>query len=318
MSFSETALIFSQKRFKGWILDAFWRESSKALGLNPYSIYLYSSKIKNLTLNKRKILKEVESRSVLSIHHSNLMLLENIGLIKQIRSHNVIITHTDSVDTYLMLASHFRKNKRIRFLVMNKKVQSSLISVGIPKQSIELIYGAIDRKIFFPNQSKKQGDYILIAGHCKPRKNPNKVLDLVINNPKIKFMFESHSWKEVILRNKVCNSHISFWDGSDLSRGDLYRNASVLCNLSFLEGGPIPVLQALASGTPILSSDVGFVREVVKDGFGRLIDLDLSIQQISEHLSEVAFTKESVSTLDGLEGKYSWEELGQKLFTFTQ
>ena len=77
-------------------------------------------------------------------------------------------------------------------------------------------------------------------------------------------------------------------------------------------------MQALASGTPILSSDVGFVREVVKDGFGRLIDLDLSIQQISEHLSEVAFTKESVSTLDGLEGKYSWEELGQKLFTFTQ
>lgn len=96
----------------------------------------------------------------------------------------------------------------------------------------------------------------------------------------------------------------------------MYRNASALCNLSFLEGGPIPVLQALASGTPILSSDVGFVREVLTEGFGRVINLDLTIQEISGLLREVASTKSLVSTKDGLEGEFSWEDSGINLFTF--
>lgn len=199
---------------------------------------------------------------------------------------------------------------------MNKSTKSTLINLGIPKGDIFVVYGAVERRVFYPSKSPILGGYILIAGDCKLRKNPDKIRDLVRNNPDLKFVFESHAWKKVFPSTEKLDLNISFQDSGTLNRGDLYRNASALCNLSFLEGGPIPVLQALASGTPILSSDVGFVREVLTEGFGRVINLDLTIQEISGLLREVASTKSLVSTKDGLEGEFSWEDSGINLFTF--
>ena len=317
MYLRDDALVISQKRFHGWILDAFWRESSKVLGLNPRAIYLYSDYKKNKMFKKRSLAKISSRKPVLSIHQSNLSLLEDTGILDGIRQHNVVVTHVTSNQNFSELGRYYGQNRNISFLVMNKKTQLTLINLGVPRDRIIVIYGAIDRKDFYPDNQSRIGDYVLIAGDCKPRKNPNLIRDLVLKNPELEFIFENREWGKVLSDCKDL-LNVSFWDSRVLSRGDLYRNASVLCNLSFLEGGPIPILQALASGTPVLSSDVGFVGEVVKEGFGRVIDLGLSIQEISTHLREVALTKESVSTMDGLEGKYSWEELGQKLFTFTE
>lgn len=316
MAVHEGTLVLSQKRFRGWILDAFWRESSNSLQFKPECIYLYSSMMKNRILNQHRLLRQATDKSVLSIHQSSLPHLEKMGILEKISRHNVLVTHINSKNELTYLSSHYINNGKMRFLVMNKKVESNLMELGVPKKNITVIYGAVDRKMFHPNEKSVTGDYILIAGDCKERKNPDTIREVVRNNPHLTFVFENHAWEEVFSETKQSISNISFWDSSSSSVGDLYRSASVLCNLSFLEGGPIPVLQALASGTPILSSDVGFVSEVLTEGFGRVINLDLTIQEISIILSEVASTKSLVSTKDGLEGKFSWEDLGRNLFTF--
>ena len=45
-----------------------------------------------------------------------------------------------------------------------------------------------------------------------------------------------------------------------------YRRASIFCFLSYTEGMPNAVLEALAMGLPLLSSDVGGLRDILTDG----------------------------------------------------
>jgi len=48
--------------------------------------------------------------------------------------------------------------------------------------------------------------------------------------------------------------------------GEFYANNHVLLCMSEFEGGPLPIIEALASGRPVVTSNVGVVPEVVKDG----------------------------------------------------
>lgn len=316
MKVKEDAVIISQYRFRDWILDAFWRESSAALHLDPRVVYLFSSKKNNLLMGKNRSTRRVSSRPILSIHQSNLMLLKDMESIQYINQHNILVTHFNSQEEPVNLIDYYRENDRARFLVMNTNVKTILVSKGMPSEKVSVIYGAVDKKIYYPGNANFNGDYILIAGDCKPRKNPAMVCELILANPNLKFVFESMAWKRTLYKIEQLHGNISYWDSKNMTKGDLYRNASALCNLSFVEGGPISVLQALASGTPILSSDVGFVSEVLPQGFGELITLDLSIEQISDTLRRVASRKRLVSTLDGLIDKFGWEDLGRNLFTF--
>jgi len=316
MSITKKCLVISQRRYSGWVLDALWKESSQALNFKPKSLYLTRNDIFNYWLSLRFLFSGYRWNRVLAIHGSSLNFLSNIGLLQRIQHLNVILTHINSKEELLSLVNFYKEYPYLRFLTMNGSVASSLHQEGIGKGSLDIVYGAVDRSIYFPANKNILGDYVLIGGECKPRKSPGKIAEVIRRNSDIHFTFEHSSWLKEMRNVSPLVGNFNVWNTQKLSRGDLYRNASALLTLSALEGGPIPVLQALASGTPVLSSDVGFVREVVTDGFGRVINLDLTIREISVLLKEVASMKKIVSTQDGLEGKFSWQELGQKLFTF--
>jgi glycosyltransferase involved in cell wall biosynthesis len=53
--------------------------------------------------------------------------------------------------------------------------------------------------------------------------------------------------------------------------GEFYRANHVLICASLHEGGPMPIVEALACGRPVITTEVGIVPEIVKDGINGLI-----------------------------------------------
>jgi len=67
----------------------------------------------------------------------------------------------------------------------------------------------------------------------------------------------------------------------------LMRISHVLLLTSAFEGMPRSVLEALACGLPVVTTDVGEVRRVVRDGFSGLVCRDRSPEAIARALSDV-------------------------------
>ena len=311
-----SALVISQHRFKNWILDALWKESSIAIGAKPKKIYLYASKSKNNLRSFNLKHSRLLQMPVLSIHQSNLELLNQMKVIDRIRTHNVLVTHFNSHQEILNIVNFARVFKQLRLLTMNSDTKSQLSQAGVPQHFIRCVFGAVNRNIFSPTLEISSSSYVLIAGDCKPRKNPETITKVIAANPDLTFVFENRKWKNYLDNQKIQLRNATYWNPKLQDVGNLYGKASALLSLALNEGGPITVLQALASGTPVLSTKVGFVPEIVDQDSGIVLEQKNDIDSISDKLRIVISMKKKTNGKDLLHGRYSWEELGKNLFTF--
>ena len=94
---------------------------------------------------------------------------------------------------------------------------------------------------------------------------------------------------------------------------ELMRSASMLLSLSSNEGGPIPVLEALASGTPVVCTDTGFAPEVVTPKRGLLLREPVEALEVREAILQCR-EMQLKSTLDLIKGSFTWEDLGTKIY----
>ena len=102
-----------------------------------------------------------------------------------------------------------------------------------------------------------------------------------------------------------------------LPHGDLapvYAGASVFCYPSFTEGFGLPVLEAMAQGTPVVTSS-GTATEEIAEGAGLLVQPD-DTASIAEAIELVLNDGELAARLshDGRERaqRYSWDQTAEK------
>ena len=296
----------------GWILEAFARESAFAIDLNVNFLIIPTRRREYFYLKTwlRLLRRRISISRRLFIHHTTLLKFK--GDLEKCPS-RVLLTHfdSDSIITPLLLKKLLKLEMVI---VQNNRMKEMLIDRGLDKSKVRVVLGAVDRAQYFPKISMPLRTYVLIVGECKPRKNPELISQVIIDNPKIDFVIHGNGWEQYLLLPHRNLQNLVIIPFSLKNNPELLREATLLLSLSKLEGGPIPVLEALASGTPVLATDTGFSRDVINETNGRVLPVDADVNLISEHLNSLLNLKSKLWNRDLLDGNYTWANLGKAIY----
>jgi glycosyltransferase involved in cell wall biosynthesis len=208
---------------------------------------------------------------------------------------------------------------------------------NIPPEKITVIHEGASKKFspirnreFISSRLNRYGirkQYVLFVGRIEPRKNirglleafnhvrrrDNRDLCLVIvgNQDRI---FQSTELT-THLKDMAFNSHVIFTGGvSEEDLSILYNGAEVLVYPAFAEGFGLPVLEAMACGTPVVTSNTTSLPEIAGDA-ALLVD-PYSTREIGECLGRVLEDPHLRRDLSakGLERakKFQWREASVK------
>ncbi len=309
--------VYMDIEFKDWILGGVIREArsqtktkihiryiSTSRRKHPFK-YFYTRYLRNVTVSFNDLI--VNQRTLNYLLKQKFIAPTDLS---NLRCHFTHDTKENLVQSGLI--EHLKNLNKV--LVLNNSDRSMLIELGVEEKKVRAIYGAVDRNLFFPSQSFQGNEFVLITGDCKGRKNPNKIFEVIASNPDLKFIICGRFWKNYARNLNVSNHNLTIQDFSMEENAYLMRAASTYMTLSLQEGGPFPVLEALASGTPVLSTPVGWVPEIIDSENGRIVGQFDSIKEISRKLRECLEMKKIVSDRDLLKGRYSWQDLSKEFF----
>ena len=232
------------------------------------------------------------------------------------RKNIVMFTHPNW--TFSFSESHviWCLNKADKVICLNSKVQKELIAAGLDAKKTALIHIASDPDFFYTHE-RETGTVGFCSAFGK-RKNPEMVYQLVKNMPERKFYLIGRYWEnyERYDEMKKMTNFTYYNNESYYTYPDLYNNIDIFISPSTLEGGPVPVLEAMLSNCFPIASKTGFCPDIISDGKnGFLFDIDEDYTEVIR-LIKLADSKTIDVRQTALE--HSWKNCSQKIDTLFQ
>ncbi|MDP9490995.1 MAG: glycosyltransferase family 4 protein [Actinomycetota bacterium] len=156
---------------------------------------------------------------------------------------------------------------------------------------------------FQPEGPAAEGEYALAVGTVEPRKNlPRAALAAERAGIELRVVGPS-GWGDVGIES------LGFVDDEELAR--LYRGAQCLVYPSLYEGFGLPVLEAMACGTPVVTSNSGATAEIAGDA-AVLVD-PLDVDSIAGGIAEALGRREE-RLAKGVERarQFTWDETARR------
>jgi len=214
-------------------------------------------------------------------------------------------------------------HKAAHIIAVSESTKKDIVKLGIHSGKIKVIHEANTLECGKKEDTLPTGigdkPYLLFVGEDRPHKNIDRLLKahsalrnhmgdrcprLVIVGPVSKRLARSDS--EITKKNGV----ILVGPVDDTMLLQLYRRALALVYPSLYEGFGLPILEAMAAGTPVITSNYSAMAEVA-GGAAILVD-PRSIDQIEQAMKRIAFNSEERNRLVRLGinhvRRYSWDK----------
>jgi glycosyltransferase involved in cell wall biosynthesis len=185
----------------------------------------------------------------------------------------------------MWLATH----KAARVITVSEASKRDILRYfRVPESRIDVIYNAIDERFWHEpdpedisrtrERYRLTAPFVLYAGNIKPHKNLERLIEafhllrqgspdlrevelLIIGDEISKYP----TLRRAVHRHKL-HKHVRFFGFvPDQTLASLYRLANAFVFPSLYEGFGLPPLEAMASGTPVIASNVSSLPEVVGD-----------------------------------------------------
>ena len=176
--------------------------------------------------------------------------------------------------------------------------------LGVPGDRIQVIGNGVDA-VFTPSGEAATGDYVLAVGTLEPRKNLARAVEAARLAGLEVRVVGAVGWGGVAVPG---------WVGrvDDEALAALYRGARCLVFPSLYEGFGIPILEAMACGTPVVTSRGGATEETA-GGAAILVD-PLDPEAIAAGIDEAQDRSDELAAL-GLERAraFTWRHAADEL-----
>jgi len=169
-----------------------------------------------------------------------------------------------------------KKESKLIIAVSENTKKDIMELLGVPEERIRVVYEAVDEKFIIPKTKlqiekikKKygvEGKYILAVGTIEPRKNLKRVIEAFFQlrgtEPVNLVIAGKYGWGHELDRDRVRDrvKILGYVPKEDLA--GLYAGAECFVYPSLYEGFGLPVLEAMASGCPVVTSNVSSLPEI--------------------------------------------------------
>ena len=202
----------------------------------------------------------------------------------------------------------------------------------IPAEKITAIHNGVDFELFNQIISTEKleevkrkynlpENFILYVGTLQPRKNITVVIE-ALKDLDIKLVFagnrKAHNFDkridETIEKNNLEDRVIFPGWIDEEDKPALYKLARCFVFPSLYEGFGIPIIEAMAAGTPVISSDIPCLTEVGGEGalFADPKNLEEFTQKIQEILSDKNLRDSLIKKGTEIAKSYTWQKNAEK------
>lgn len=249
--------------------------------------------------------------------HTQYVLPWPVTCMTAVTIHDVLFEiYPQYFTTFFVLRSRFfmrraARNADLLFTVSNfSKLEISRL-YGVSADSIYVVHNGVDSAKFSPRietldvlsgRGLSDKGYILSVGRLEPRKNHAVLIEayarlesppplVIVGQRDFKFDGVFKMISKYNLKDRV---HI-LEDVSDDELPVLYRHAAVFAYPAFAEGFGMPPLEAMAAGTPVITSNTTSLPEVV--GSAGIVISPESVEELAGALRRVLTNQEETQIL---------------------
>ncbi len=287
---------------------------------NDLAIQFKNKGLKVIELPATKIKEAYKAKHTIFVQHDLAIKLTKLNPLI-LRDASVYLTHLRTIS--LKEVEELTKFKFI--FCQSSKDQMRLYSLGsLPGRVIHLPIG-IDQNIFYKkiDFENREYDFVIstplkldaLGSHYWFRKSSILVEDILLelSSRNYKILVLGKDWDKSFLAG---NQNIKLINPTYNEKNFFLNNSKVFLNLSLLEGGPVTVLEALASGCSVISKDNGLSVDLsidFKDRFfiiRNILNKDKLTSKIEEIYKNLS-TSKSIFNSELLISKYSFESLSK-------
>jgi len=287
-----------------------------------------------------RMIREVLRREKISLLHSHLYHANFYGRLAAFQEHIPAVCTIHN--TYARPKLHRRflnrwlARRSSRIIAVSGPVHDDIVRYdGVAPSKITVIPNGVDMSRFDISLSREQSrerlgvplECFLVGavGRLEEQKGLSYLIEairiLVEGGKNVSLLVVGSGREEGRLREQAANSGIAdsvFFLGTRRDVPELYRAMDVFALSSLWEGGPITLLEAMASGVPVVATPVGFVPEVLQDGKNGFIVPIRDPEELAEALWKVhedPFTAEAAAQAgrETVRDRYSHQFLAERV-----
>src|SRR5581483_5799930 len=222
-----------------------------------------------------------------------------------------VLRHPETFNLWTRLYSRLcvsRVARAARLLIaVSEHTKRDVVELlGVPEERIRVVPNGV-ADAFTPEGSAEAGDYVLAVGTIEPRKNLGRLAEATRRLGVELRVVGAPGWGRVELGPGV--RRLGRVPDDELAR--LYRGARCLAYPSLYEGFGIPNVEAMASGTPVVTSGGGATEEI-SGGAAVLVD-PLDPASIAAGIEEASARREELVRA-GLQRArdFGWDEVARR------